>query len=63
MLKSGKGRWIFIISGVILLIAAVIQWWDLLDEGGGIFSPIVFTLMGVFWLLYGIKAKAKGDKE
>jgi drug/metabolite transporter (DMT)-like permease len=60
MANGGKGRWIFIVAGVILLVSAAILWWRVIRDGSsteGALTPVFFTLLGVFWLLYAWKAK------
>ena len=60
MVRSEKGRLLFLIVGVLCLISSAIMWWAL-ARGGitavGAIQPALFTLMGFFWLFVSHKAK------
>jgi hypothetical protein len=60
MANAGKGRWILIGSGMIMLVAEAIMWWRVMRDGfstEGALLPASFTLLGVFWLLYAWKTR------
>jgi len=64
MAKGNKGRWLFIAAGVICLGSAAIMAWRRISDGltaGDLLAPVAFALMGVFWLLYGLKATGTRD--
>ena len=61
MVRSEKGRLLFLIVGVVCLIASAVMWWDLARDGitaSGAVRPAFFTLMGFFWLFVSHKAKS-----
>lgn len=58
------GRPIVIASGVIVILASVIMWWDLIRDGATLSDslvPALFTVVGVFWLLVGFRAVRQRD--
>jgi uncharacterized membrane protein HdeD (DUF308 family) len=62
--KSARGRLLFIAAGVICLVSAAVIVWRRALEGltaGDLLTPLAFALMGVFWLLYGLKATGAKD--
>ena len=70
MAGRGKGHYLFIGVGVICLIASAIIFWDVVRDGftvKGMLSPGAFALIGLFWLLWGLKAggtqKSSGSND
>ena len=64
MTKSQMGRLLFLTTGVICLVSAAIMVWRRTVDGltmRGLLVPVTFALLGVFWLLYGLKATGKKD--
>jgi uncharacterized membrane protein HdeD (DUF308 family) len=57
MANGGKGRWIIIVAGVICLVAGPTMWIRDGFSTEGALTPVFFTLLGVFWLLYAWKTK------
>lgn len=64
MTKSAKGRLLFITTGVICLGSAAIIFWRRITDGltmRGLLVPVAFALIGVFWLLFGLKINGAKD--
>ena len=48
------------VAAVVCLVAAAILWWSFLRQEvtvGGVFAPLLFTVLGIFWLYVGSRAK------
>ena len=64
MTKSGKGRLLFITTGVICLGSAAIMVWRRITDGltmRGLLVPLAFVLIGVFWLILGLRTNGAKD--
>jgi len=58
MAKNTKGRLLFVTAGVICLVSAVIVFWRRIEDGlttDSLLLPITFALLGMFWLLWGLR--------
>lgn len=59
MASPGIGRSFILVAGAICLVAAGLLWWTLIRDGvtlRGTLRPGMFTLIGLFWVLYGLRS-------
>ena len=66
MAMETKRRTPVIVAAVVVLIGSAILWWDLAREGftvDGLLVPALFTVLGVFWLAMGFRARPNGDPD